>query len=123
MLIDQIKNKRSGFLKIAVPTTQGLELLPADQILRCESDDNYTHIHIRGKNRITACRTLKDIEEQLSDFDFFIRIHHSFIVNLNEINRYVRGDGGYVVMSDGTNVDVSRSRKDLLLKRLQPNRY
>jgi two-component system, LytTR family, response regulator len=122
MLIDQLKNKRSGFLKIAVPTSQGFELLPVEQILRCEADDNYTHIHTKNKTRITACRTLKEIEEQLNDFDFFIRVHHSYIVNLNEINKYVKGEGGYLVMSDGNTVDVSRSRKEMLLKKFQPNR-
>lgn len=122
MLIDQIKSRQSGFVKLAVPTTQGLELIPVDQILRCDADDNYTHIHTKGKTRITACRSLKDIEEQLGDFDFFVRVHHSFLVNLNEIVRYVKGEGGYVVMSDGHTVDVSRTRKEMLLKKLQPNR-
>lgn len=122
MLIDQIKNKQSGFLKIAVPTAQGFELLPADQILRCEADDNYTHIHLKNKTRITACRSLKEVEEQLNDFDFFIRVHHSYLVNLNEINKYVKGEGGYLIMTDGSIVDVSRSRKEVLLKKLQPNR-
>jgi two-component system LytT family response regulator len=122
MLLDQIKSKSSGFLKIAVPTTNGLELIPADQILRCEAADNYTHIYTKDKARITACRSLKEFEEQLSDFDFFIRVHHSFLVNLNEVARYVKGEGGYLVMNDGNTVDVSRSRKEMLLKKLQPNR-
>ncbi|HLK31173.1 MAG TPA: LytTR family DNA-binding domain-containing protein [Puia sp.] len=122
MLMDHIKNKQSGFSKIAVPTSQGLELIPATQILRCEADDNYTHIYLKSKTRITACRSLKEIEEQLNDFNFFIRVHHSFLVNLNEINKYVKGEGGYLVMSDGNIVDVSRSRKEMLLKKLQPNR-
>jgi two-component system, LytTR family, response regulator len=123
ILIDQVKNKPSGFLKIALPTAQGFELILADQILKCEADDNYTHIHCKNKTRITACRSLKEIEEQLSVFEFFIRVHHSYLVNLNEIHRYVRGEGGYLIMSDTSIVDVSRSRKDLLLKKLQPNRF
>jgi len=122
MLMGQIKNKQSRFSKIAVPTSQGFELIPADQILRCEADDNYTHIYIKNKPRITACRSLKEMEEQLNEFDFFIRVHHSFLVNLNEINKYVKGEGGYLIMSDGNVVDVSRSRKEMLLKKLQPNR-
>ena len=59
------------------------------------------------------------MEELLQDFDYFLRVHHSFLVNLNEIDKYVTGEGGYVVMSDGSNVDVSRSRKEMLLKKLQ----
>ena len=56
------------------------------------------------------------MEEQLADFNFFIRVHHSYMVNLNEVNKYIRGEGGYLVMSDGTTVNVSRSRKEALLK-------
>ncbi|MEJ7680854.1 MAG: LytTR family DNA-binding domain-containing protein [Segetibacter sp.] len=71
---------------------------------------------LRIKNKIVACRTLKEMEEQLQDFDFFVRVHHSFLVNLNEVTKYVRGEGGYLVMSDGSSVNVSRSRKDALMK-------
>jgi len=52
----------------------------------------------------------------------FLRVHHSFIVNLNEVEKYVKGDGGYLIMSDGLSVDVSRSTKEILIKKLQPNR-
>ena len=64
---------------------------------------------------------MKDVEELLSDYSF-IRVHHSFIVNLNEIQKYVKGEGGYLVMTDGKNIDVSRSRKDALLEKLHPTR-
>lgn len=116
MLITQVQHKNSGFKKIAIPTSEGFELVPAEQIMRCEADDNYTHIFLKNKNKITACRALKEVEEQLHDFTFFIRVHHSYIVNLNEVTKYVRGEGGYVTMSDGSSVNVSRSRKDVLLK-------
>ena len=56
------------------------------------------------------------MEEQLQDFSSFIRVHHSYLVNLNEVTKYVRGEGGYLVMSDGSTVNVSRSRKEALLK-------
>jgi two-component system LytT family response regulator len=56
------------------------------------------------------------MEEQLQEFSFFLRVHHSYLVNLNEVKRYIRGEGGYLVMSDDSTVNVSRSRKDALLK-------
>jgi two-component system LytT family response regulator len=56
------------------------------------------------------------MEEQLQEFTFFLRVHHSYLVNLNEVKRYIRGEGGYLVMSDDSTVNVSRSRKDTLLK-------
>jgi two-component system LytT family response regulator len=116
MLLNKIKNKENGFTKIAVPTSEGFELIPTDQIISCEADDNYTHLHLKNKKKITACRTLKDVEEQLESFSFFVRVHHSYIANLNEVVKYIRGEGGYLVMSDGSTVNVSRSRKDALLK-------
>ena len=76
-----------------------------------------THVFfLKNKKRVIACRTLKEVEEQLTDFVSFIRVHHSYMVNLNEVNKYIRGEGGYLVMSDGATVNVSRSRKDALMK-------
>jgi two-component system LytT family response regulator len=119
MLIKQIKNKDADFNKIAIPTSEGFELIPADQLVRCEADDNYTHIYLKNKTKIIACRSLKEMEEQLEKFSSFIRVHHSYIVNLNEVQKYIRGEGGYLVMNDNTTVNVSRSRKEMLIKKLQ----
>ncbi|OQP40067.1 DNA-binding response regulator [Niastella yeongjuensis] len=116
MLLKQINHKRSDFVKIAIPTAEGFELIPADEVIRCQANDNYTFIFIKNRSRVTACRTLKEMEELLEPFSFFIRVHHSWIVNLNEVIRYVRGEGGYLVMSDDSMVNVSRSRKESLLK-------
>ena len=118
MLVDHIQNKGNGFTKIAVPTADGFELVPAEQLLYCEANDNYTMLFLKNKIKMVACRTLKDVEEQVQDFSHFIRVHHSYLVNLNEVTKYVRGEGGYLVMSDGTTVNVSRSRKEFLMKRL-----
>jgi two-component system, LytTR family, response regulator len=122
MLKEQINQKENSFARIAMPTAEGFELIPASELIRCEADDNYTHLYLKDKTRIVASRTLKDIEEQLQDFSSFIRVHNSYLVNLNEVTRYVRGEGGYLIMSDGTTVSVSRSRKELLLKKLLPGR-
>ena len=59
---------------------------------------------------------LKEVEEQLIDFPFFVRVHHSYIINIKEATKYVRGEGGHLIMSDGAAVPVSRSRKESLLK-------
>ena len=115
MLLKKIHGISSGFNKIAVPTAEGFELIPADQVLYFEANDNYTHLFLKNKNKIIACRTLKEMEEQSQDFKFLLRVHNSYMVNLNEVIKYVRGEGGYLVMSDGSSVNVSRSRKDALL--------
>ena len=116
LLMDQIQHKENGFTKFAVPTSEGFELIFADQLIRCEADSNYTHLFLKNRTMIIACRTLKEIEEQLHDFNYFLRVHNSYIVNLNEVIKYIRGEGGYLVMADGSTVSVSHSRKDALLK-------
>ncbi len=116
MLLKKIGGSNSGFTKIAVPTAEGFELIAAADVIYFEAESNYTHIFLKNKNKIIACRTLKKIEEQIQDYNFFVRVHNSYMVNLNEVTRYVRGEGGYLVMSNNTSVNVSRSRKDALLK-------
>jgi two-component system, LytTR family, response regulator len=116
VLLNHVQNKGSNFTRMAVPTTEGYELIDTEDIMRCEADDNYTHIYLKNKNKVIACRTLKEVEAQLQGYSSFIRVHHSYIVNLNEVKKYVRGEGGYVIMSDNSTVNVSRSRKEALLK-------
>ena len=116
MLLKKINGTNTSFNKIAIPTAEGFELIPSDQVLYFEADDNYTHVFVKNKTKIIACRTLKKIEEQIQDYNFFVRVHNSYMVNLNEVVKYVRGEGGYLVMSNNASVNVSRSRKDALLK-------
>ena len=116
MLIDQVHNKGNKITRVAIPTSEGFELIPVEDIIYLEADDNYTFLFLKNKKKIIACRTLKEVEEQFSDFASFIRVHHSYMVNLNEVTKYVRGEGGYLIMSDNATVNVSRSRKDALMK-------
>lgn len=118
VLLQKIKSSASPNQKIALPTLEGLQLVSVDEIISCESDRNYTYIYMKSKVKLTISRSLKEIEEMLEDYSF-LRVHHSYIVNLNEISKYIRGEGGYLIMSDGSNVDVSRSRKETLIQRLQ----
>lgn len=104
-----------GFSKIALPSAEGLEFVKPESILHCESESNYTRVYFADKRRMLVSRTLKDIEEMLEGQGFF-RVHHSHVINLNNIAKYVKGSGGYVVMDDGTQIPVSRSRKDSLMQ-------
>lgn len=104
-----------AFHKIALPIFEGFEIVSIDNILYCLADSNYTHIELKQSRKIMVCRTLKEIEKLLEGHGF-LRIHHSHLINLNEIVRYIRGEGGYVIMSDNTPITVSRSHKDVLLQ-------
>ena len=121
ILLQKIGNPTKPISKIALPTMEGLQLIAIDSIISCESDSNYTILLLKDKSKIVVSRTLKDIEEMLEDHSF-ARVHHSYLVNLNEIQKYVKGEGGHLQMSDGSTVDVSRSKKELLLKKLLPGK-
>jgi two-component system LytT family response regulator len=105
--------------KIALPSMEGLQMIQVASIIHCESDSNYTILHLKDKrNKVVTC-TLKEMEELLEDHSF-VRVHRCYLINLNEVEKYIKGEGGYVVMSDGSSVDVSRTKKEVLLKRLLP---
>ena len=103
--------------KIALPAQNGLTIVPVKEIIRCEAEVNYTNFFLTSKNKMLVSKTLKEFEELLNDYDF-IRVHHSHLINLHHVKNYVRGEGGTITMTDGTEVDVSRRKKEEFLKRL-----
>lgn len=103
--------------RITFSTQEGLEVVAIQDIIRCQSDSNYSDILLVDGRKITISRTLKEVEEMLSMYSFF-RVHHSHLVNLRHIRKYLRGDGGAIVMSDQSQVSVARSRKEQLLSLL-----
>jgi two-component system LytT family response regulator len=119
-LLKQLQQKQS-VSKIALPTMEGFQMILIENIISCEADDNYTILHLRDGKTMVVTYTLGDAEDILKDLSF-LRVHRGHVVNLNEIERYVKGEGGYLVMSDGSSIDVSRSRKEGLLKRLLPHK-
>jgi two-component system LytT family response regulator len=108
--------------KIAIPTMEGLQMIEVQSIISCSSDSNYSVLLLKNKKKLVVSRTLKEIEGLLNEHPF-LRVHHSFLVNLDEVQKYIKGKGGYLVMSDDSIVDVSSSRKEALLKKLQPNKF
>lgn len=103
--------------RIAIPCKDGMEFIQVKEIVRCEADGRYTAIFLKDKPSKLTTQNLKEFENLLEQHQFF-RVHHSHLINLNYVNRYRRGEGGYVIMDDGTSVDVSRRKRDLFLERL-----
>lgn len=99
--------------KITLPQQDGFQVLDVSEILYCKADDNYTEIFL-DKKRILISKTLKYFEEALAEFTF-VRIHKSYLVNLNEVVRYKKGKGGSVVLTNGKELMVSASGKKALL--------
>ena len=121
ILLQKVRQPVSSTQKIALPSMEGLQMTDVNSIIYCASDSNYTTFILKNKQKIIVSRTLKEIEEMLEEYSF-LRVHNSYLINLNEIDKYVKGEGGYLVMSDGSTIDVSRSRKEMLLNKLRPNR-
>lgn len=103
--------------RIALPTLEGWELVNTHEIDRCESVSNYTRIFLTGDQRqLLVCRTLKEISLLLSGN--FVRVHQSHLVNRLQVRKLIKGDGGFLVMQDGTEIPVSRSRKQAIFQAL-----
>ncbi len=103
--------------RIAFSTVHGLDLVEADDIICCQSESNYTRIHLTGERRILVSKTLREVEEQLPE-DRFLRVHHSYVAHMDHVQKYLRGDGGTLVMDNGMEVKVSRNRKEVVVERL-----
>ena len=101
--------------KLALPTRDGYDFISIDDIIYCEADGAYTRFHLRKKNELLVSKKLKDYEDILTEYDFF-RVHHSFLINISEIEKYIKGEGGIVLMSDGSSIDVSKRKKESFLK-------
>lgn len=96
--------------RIALSTAEGLQIVAVADIIHCESEGSYTHIHLNSKNKIMLSKSLGEASEVL-DAPFFMRVHHSHLINLNYVERYIRGEGGEIVLRNGTRVPLARSKK------------
>jgi len=104
--------------KIALPSVEGLIFVKISDVMRCEADGAYTHVHVLGGSPILVSKNLKGIEKLLKGHSFY-RVHHGHLINLDCVKKYFRGRGGQVEMEDGSVVDVSVRRKDGFLKALR----
>jgi two-component system LytT family response regulator len=112
--IEVLNTNRSHFCRIALHSAEGINLVNLEDIIRCESNVNYTKFIINNQNNILVTKTLKEYDHILSS-QGFIRIHKSFLVNISHINKYIKGDGGWIMMSDNAKIIVSRRKKEQLL--------
>ncbi len=110
-LLENLKSNQVQLQKIAVPSADGIVFMNVDQIIRCEASGSYTIIYSDGPLKTMASKSIKEYEDMLPP-GIFCRIHNSHIINLNRIKKYHKGRGGYVVMDDGTSIEVASRRKD-----------
>ena len=113
-------NLREGMRspRIALPSGRGMDFVDANDIMYCIAESNYTHVIVEGSKKYTLSRTLKDVELMLEPLNFF-RVHQSYLINFSFMQRYLRDDGGSVVMADGRNIPIAKRRKEEFSSRLK----
>lgn len=109
---------KNSFNKIAISTQNSLLLFEVNDIIYLEANRNYTTLYFKDHPKLMASKTLKEFEELLPSSIFF-RIHHSYIININYVKKYLKGEGGQVELQNGTLLDVSRRKKEEFLKLLR----
>jgi two-component system LytT family response regulator len=118
-LLHNISHKNgSQKMKLCIPSLKGFQVIDIHELVYCEASGNYTNFHFTNQSLICASKPIHEYEELLADCNF-VRIHKSYLVNLEHIKEYVRGEGGTVIMSNGHEVEVSRRKKDMLMTRIK----
>ncbi|MCB0653785.1 MAG: response regulator transcription factor [Saprospiraceae bacterium] len=111
-------NNPNAFTKMSISALDGIYFVNIKDIVRFEAEDNYTHIYLESGERITASKTIKAYEELLAPFNFY-RVHKRHVINLNYMRKFVKGDGGYLIMDDEMKIEVSRRRRPAFMERMK----
>ncbi len=115
LLLQNFLDEKSAHQRIAIASMEGLQFVVTDEIIYLEASSNYTNFYLTGNRKIMATKTMKDFEELLPA-SVFIRIHHSYLINKNGVEKYIKGEGGQVVMRNGIILDVARRKKEEFMK-------
>jgi two-component system, LytTR family, response regulator len=111
-LLENLRTPRPS--KLAIPTNDGIEYLNTAEIIRIEADRSYSWFYLNEKRKFLVSRNLKEYQELLQDLDFF-RPHNSHLINMHFVKKFIRHEGGYIEMTDGSSVPISRGKRDLFL--------
>lgn len=117
-VFNHVYNNPNAFEKMSISALDGIYFVNLKDIVRFEAEDNYTHIYLKNGEKITASKTIKAYEEMLQGLNFY-RVHKRHVINLNFMRKFVKGDGGYLVMDDGKKIDVSRRRRPSFMEQMR----
>jgi two-component system LytT family response regulator len=115
ILLENLKSAHPS--RLAIPTSDGMEYLNPKDIIRIESDRSYSWFYLPGNRKILVSRHLKEFQDILGDRNFF-RSHNSHLINLRYVKKFIRREGGFIEMQDGSQIPVSRGRKEIFLARM-----
>lgn len=116
ILLENLAIENKQLKKMVLPMLDGFEVVILKDVIRCNANDNLTDIYLANGTKRTVCRTLKFYEDALREYDF-VRVHKSHIVNVNCVKQYKKGKGGEIILTDGSSVQVSATRKSEFLRR------
>jgi two-component system LytT family response regulator len=105
-------------MKLCIPSMKGFQVVEIPEIIYCEASSNYTNFHFINRPMICASKPIHEYETLLEDSNF-VRVHKSYVVNLDHVKEYLRGEGGSVILTGGQEVEVSRRKKELLMRRMK----
>jgi two-component system LytT family response regulator len=111
-------NNPNAFTKMGISALDGIYFVSIRDIVRLEAEDNYTHIYMNTGERITASKTIKAYEDLLSPMSFY-RVHKRHLINLNYMRKFVKGDGGHLIMDDNMKIEVSRRRRPAFMEQMK----
>lgn len=111
---DVLSQNEKKLSQLALRSSEKISIVKLDDIVRCESSINYTQFILRDGTKTLVTKTLKEYDDLLTPHGF-LRIHKSHLINLNAVVRYIKGEGGWIELTDGVKIEVSRRKKDLLL--------
>ena len=114
IILENFKEKKPEKQQVILPTLEGFEVVKAENIVRLQGNGNFTDVYLENGQKKMICRFLKHFSEILS-FPF-IRVHKSHIININFVKSYQKGNGGFVILDDGSEIDISASYKEEFLK-------
>jgi two-component system LytT family response regulator len=116
-VLHNIQMKGGKIDRLAVPSLDGIDFFNTADIVYCQADGSYTKLILTNKEVKTVTRNLKDFENLLTDSDF-CRVHNASLINMRHVQKYIKGEGGYVILTNNYHVDVSRRKKEEFIKRL-----
>lgn len=114
VLLANIKTSQKQKTKVVLPIINGFEVVEAEEVIFCKAEENFTRFRLESGREVMICRTLKYYQEILQPLDF-LRIHKSYLINLQHVKKYRKGRGGEVTLVDGTELPVSPSQKEALM--------
>ena len=117
-VMQQFASHPNSFEKMSIAALDGIHFIKIRDIVRFEAEDNFTHIFIQGGSRSTASKTIKAYEDMLVPFNFY-RVHERHVINMNYMKKFVKGDGGYLIMDDDVKIEVSRRRRPAFMTQLR----